>query len=211
MARKITILGMGATAMERRIDIEKYCVGEKWSLNNAYHYYSASGIKFDRFFELHKWAYLKTWDNLAPVDHFAALHSLGCPVFVMEHIPVVHKQYLYPVADVFRHFKSNYFLGSPSLMLALALYEHDNGETIDEIRAWGIDTNDPSHAQQRHSWAYWISKAQERGITISGTGLEFMSEFENDEGLRGLREAVGDILANEATMATVADNEGEQK
>jgi hypothetical protein len=201
MGRKITILGMGPSAYERKIDMNRYCIGEKWSLNNAYSFYRSSGIKFDRFFELHKWQYLKTWDNNSTQDHFDALHELGCPVYVNNHLPIIHNQVMYPIGDVFRHFKTNYFLGSPSLMIALALYEHDQGEKIEEIRSWGIDTSDPTHNQQRQSWAYWLSKVQERGIGISGTAFDFASEYEKDDGLRGLREYIGDQLSIETKKA----------
>jgi hypothetical protein len=81
---------------------------------------------------------------------------------------------------------SNYFLGSPSLMLALALWEHDRGATIGQIDSWGIDTSDPQHGQQRQSWAFWIGQAMQRGIRFSGTATEFFAEPEKDDGLRGL-------------------------
>jgi hypothetical protein len=200
MARKITILGMGPTAAERRIDIARYCEGtEVWCLNNGYlpyaHLVRAGGVA--RWYELHKWDYLKTWDAGSGVDHFAALDSIGVDVWVTNPLPVVRRQRVYPVMDICRHMGTNYFLGSPSLMLMHALYEHDKGEQVQEVRAWGIDTSDPQHGQQRQSWAFWISQAMQRGISFSGTATDFFAEAEKDDGLRGLRESVGSALQRE--------------
>ena len=196
MKRTITILGMGPTAYERRVGMASHVEGEVWSLNNAYDFYKDSGITFDRFFELHKWDYLKTWNPGHDKDHFRCLSELGCDVWVTEPLPSIHNQKIYPHIDLFRHFKTNYFLGSPSLMLALAIYEHDMGKEVDQIKVFGVDTSDPSHSQQRQSWTFWLSKAMDRGIVISGTGADCFAEHEKDAGLRGLREEIGDVINN---------------
>lgn len=195
MGRKITILGMGPTAYERKIDMAGHVVGEVWSLNNAYVFYKPSkGLRFDRFFELHKWDYLKSWNPGHSGDHFGELNKLGCPVYVSQPLPVIQNQVTYPHVDLFDHFQCNYFLGSPSLMLALAVYEHDQGQEIEEIRVFGVDTSDPSHMQQRQSWTFWLSKATERRIDITGTGADCLCEEEKDDGLRGLREEIGEAV-----------------
>ncbi len=198
--RTITILGMGPSAAERRADIAKYCAGEIWSLNNAYLTYPGLRGHFARFFELHRWDYLKDWKPAGAnsnLDHFHSLDDLACPVYVSQSIPAVKQQFAYPYKRLFTHFggvDSVYWLGSPSLMMALAIYEHDMAETEDEkireIRSWGIDTSDARHAQQRQSWAWWTSKAQERGIKLTGTALLYQHEPDNDEGLAGIREII---------------------
>lgn len=201
MARKVCILGMGPSAGERRVDIESHCEGfELWGLNNGYISYPQLQGKWNRFFELHSWDYLKTWKPNAntEIDHFRQLKALDCPVWVGNILPVIEKQKVYDFVKVFTHFKTNYFLGSPSLMLALALYEHDHGDEIEEVRSWGIDTSDPTHGQQRASWAYWMRAASDREIKLSGTSKEFMYEFERDDGLRGLREQVGMMMLEAA-------------
>jgi len=194
--RKITLLGMGPTAYERKVVMDQFTVGEVWSLNNAYNFYGPD-FKFDRFYELHNYLYLKDWNpggGMSSTDHFHRLNTLECPIYVTEPLPLIRKQVDYCPVKVMRHHGTNYFLGSPSLMLAQALYEHDNGDEIEEIRSWGIDTSDPSHSQQRQSWAFWLSKVQERGIKISGSAEGFFTEYEKDDGLRGLREAVGEHI-----------------
>ena len=196
MGRRITILGMGLTGIRKADAIQQFVDGtEVWSLNNAMLEYP--DVKFARYFELHAAAYIKRWTWATGADgqplpiesYYNKLEQLECPIYVGECIPV-SRTVKYPFEQVFAHFKTVYFLGSPSLMLALALWEHDSGNTIYELRSWGIDTNDPQHGQQRASWAFWIGKALDRGIKVTGSALDFMNEYEKDAGLRGLREHI---------------------
>ena len=202
MARRITILGMGPTAFERKIDIEKYCAGEIWGLNNGYLSYPHLKGKWGRFFELHAWRYVKDWDNgtSGKVDHCGALQELDCPVYSMEPLPLIEKQVRFPMLDACKHFKTNYFLGSPSLMLMLALYEHDMGQHVEYIESWGIDTSDERHGQQRASWAFWLRAAHDRGIDLGGSSTNFFAEYENDDGLRGLREHIGRLMQEQEEL-----------
>lgn len=94
-------------------------------------------------------------------------------------------------------------------MLALAIYEHDKGDKVDEIRVFGVDTSDPSHMQQRQSWTFWLSKATERGIEITGTGANCLCEEEKDEGLKGLREEIGHAIL--AKRKAENDSQEEEK
>ena len=208
--RHITIVGMGPSAVERKVDIAKYCdTPEVWCLNNGYHNYRHVLPMFTRWFELHSWDYLKEWSEnesgakaIGAKDHFDALNKLGCQVFCSEPLPEIKKQHVIDWSVVFAalqepgdgKFGANYFLGSPSIMVALACWEHDNGQEVAEIRTWGIDTSDPSHAQQRQSWSYWCAQAHARGIEMTGTALAFMTEPEKDAGLIGLREMIGDQI-----------------
>lgn len=211
MGRRITILGMGPSANERRWDIERYCEGtEIWSLNNAYLHFPQlfQGKKFARYFELHSWRYLSTWspgkiEDGRPVDHWAMLDRLGCPVYVMQPLPLVRQQVTYPADAVFGMVKAPvYFLGSPSLMLALAIYEHRHGNPVDYLQSYGIDTSDPDHGQQRASWAWWTSQAAADGIQMGGTMLAYQGEFEKDEGLRNLRELIQKQIDEETPPKT---------
>lgn len=217
MARRITILGMGPSATERCHDIDKYVADtEVWGMNNGYlrfpEFTRARG--FSRWYELHSWQYLRTWDagkvDGGQVDHFETLSDLGVPVYTGQKLPLIMDQVHLDFRTVFRHhfeqaFRgvdsdqiNTYFLGSPSIMLAHALYEHDQAETdedrIEYIQSWGIDTSDPTHGQQRTSWAFWVSQALSRGIRLGGTMCEFMHEHELDKGLNGLRERITDEI-----------------
>lgn len=216
--RKICILGMGTTAHERRLDIlrDEYTGGfELWGLNNGYATFPTitASRRWDRWFELHSWAYLKAWaesPNGNNGAYFTELAALGCPVYVQQPIPVVGDQHVMEFVKMARHFDSNYFRGSPSWMLMQALYEHDKAtcpaERVTHLRSFGIDTIDAEHAGQRSAWAFWLGRAVDRGIHLSGTMSDFMAHGENDQGLIGLADQIGaEILAQEAQEAANAE------
>jgi hypothetical protein len=216
--RAITILGLGPSAKERRYDILRYIAEtEIWTLNNAYHAFSHIESHISRWFEIHSWEYLRSWKAGVPC-HFERLEALPCPIYVTEPIPKVRNQHIVPWVKIFSHFTgspsapgtaANYALGSPSYMLALALYEHDQGDTISYIQSYGIDTSDERHKQQRQSWAYWVSQAHVRGIELGGTMTDFFTECEMDEGLRGLREAIGDAITKKSGWETADQDKGD--
>jgi hypothetical protein len=218
MAKRVTILGMGPTAYERRHDMEAYCKGtEIWSLNNAYLTFPKlfKGKKFARFFELHSWNYLKTWSPGEGIDHFAHLNQAGCPVYTGQPMPGIENQVRTDWKAFAQYWNrklfsktamktelddktvSVYFKGSPSLMLAMALMEHDNGDKIDFIQSWGIDTCDPQHQCQRPSWSFWVGQAMARGIEIGGTMANYMLAPENDGGLNGLEAVLAGHIKQE--------------
>lgn len=210
--RHIVILGMGGTALRKADAIENWLPDgcEPWSLNNAYLFYPSlrESHGFARFFELHSWNYLRTWspgktDDGKDIDHWRHLDELGCDVYRAQPLPVVRRQMQYPFPAVIRHFGGVlYTLGSPSLMLALAIWEHDQGETIRQIDSYGIDTADPSHSQQRHPWAVWTHRALDRGITMGGTSMAYLGEHDGDDGLNGLDEHIRRMIAEEQQAAT---------
>jgi hypothetical protein len=211
--RRITILGMGPTAAERRLDIERYVSGtEVWGLNNGYLSFPTltAGRKFARYFELHGYKYLKGWNPGGPRCHFEVLNALGCPIYVTQPLPISANQRRVDYVQIFEHFQTNYFLGSPSLMLVLALWEHDQGDTIEMIQSYGIDTRDPQHAQQRASWAWWLAHAHTRHIDVQGTATEFFAEPEKDGGLHGYREWIGDQIAARQAQTKQAALKAEQ-
>lgn len=202
MGRRITILGMGESGRERRHDILRYCEGtEIWGLNNGYAFYPSLREHWARFFELHSWPYLRTWDAGPGIKcHFSELHMLECPVYVTVELPVIARQVIYDPLKICRHHGTNFFLGTPSLMVMLMLYEHDNGRPVEHVQSYGIDTQDGRHAQQRVSWAYWLHEITNRGITVGGTMADFMLEKENDAGLEGLRAFVGREMKEDAEV-----------
>jgi len=214
--RTIVILGMGHSSMVRSHGIKAHIPdgAEVWGLNNGYLCFPdlADG-GWSRFYELHSWNYLKTWDastpNGPPVDHFKELADLRCEVCVSEPLPLVPNQTVINWGEVFDKLGTNYFLGSPSMMLAHALYEHSEGAEIDQIITYGIDTNDGRHAQQRHSWAYWLAHCGNAGIIFGGTACAFMEESDNDIGLQGMREKTGRYMVESdqrRNMINIADD-----
>jgi hypothetical protein len=215
MGRRITLLGMGESGFTRQHDIARYCEGtEIWGMNNCYHCYPSLHGKWAHYFELHPYNYLKTWNPGAGVKcHFAMLDSLGCPIHVMEPLPIIKRQVCFPLLDICRHLnRDNYFLGTPSMLLMWLLYEHDTkyGAEVEYFQSYGIDQRDGRHAQQRAAWAYWLHILTERGINLGGTSAAFMAERDNDEPYNELRVAIGRALAqeiaDEQTKETEAHN-----
>lgn len=194
--RTITILGFGdsARALQRAGTLREQCVGEVWTLNNAWECFG-DGLRADRWFALHTdEAIEKTYRGPSGHDPWTRLDMAGCDVF-MQSAPHqrVRRSRPYPFREVFGKFGTNFFLGSPALMLALAIYEG-----VRHVRTWGLDMADARHQQQRTSWAWWVHEAMVRGVTFSGTALNFLREIDIDEGLRGLRERVATEMAAEA-------------
>jgi hypothetical protein len=192
MSREVTILGMGRSATERRWNIHEYCIGEVWGLNNGYAYFPTLKGKWSRFYELHNYEYLKTWKAGSNIpNHFAALDQLGCNIHVTQILPLIRVQKMHETLKYCRHFDTNYWLGSPSMMLMELLYEHDHGNPVDTICAWGIDTIDETHLQQRASWSWWVAMAHARGIKFHGSIEAYQHIEETDEGLKGFRGLIG--------------------
>jgi len=185
--RTITILGFGDSvrALMRAGTLREQCVGEIWTLNNAWECFG-DDLHADRWFALHTdEAIEKSYRGPSGHDPFTRLDLAGCDVFMRAIHPRVRRSRPYPFRRVFEKFGTNFFLGSPALMLALAIFEG-----VRHVRAWGLDMADGRHLQQRVAWAWWAHEAMVRGVTFSGCALNFMREMDNDEGLRGLREQI---------------------
>lgn len=203
--RRITILGMGPTAFRKADCIEQYLEGtEVWSMNNAYLTFPSlfHNKGFDRFYEIHSWSYLQQWNpgnqSGMQIDHFATLQQLGCPVFTVDRLPVIPDQRPLPYVDIVKAFGEQVEIkGTPSWMLAHALLEHAQGNKIEYIQSYGIDTEDERHKGQRPSWAQWCVTAEALGIKLGGTMTAFRNVPEDDEGLDGLLDLTKNIIKQE--------------
>jgi len=173
-------------------NMDLHIVGELWGLNNCFEKYN--GLKWDRFFILHNFEHLWSDESVFTMDTFTEANKLGCPVYCLDYLPKISNRRSYDIVSISKHFGTSYFLGTPSLMLMQALYEHDMGDEIEEICSWGMDFNDDIHAQQEASWAFWISRILERGIRLSGSTCHFMTNEDNDIGLQGVKEQVGQMI-----------------
>jgi len=201
MGRRITILGMGPSASDRRFDIARYVAGtEVWGLNNGFGRYPGFAA-WARWYEIHGIDYLAHWTEAqGGLGYFRAIDGLGVPCYRTDVLPIVRQQTEFPELAMARHFGINYWDGTPSRMFAHAIYEHDKGATIDFIQSYGIDMQDSQHAAQLGPWLFWVAMAHARGIKLGGTMLDRMNDVESDEGTRHLRAAIG------AAMSTQADD-----
>jgi hypothetical protein len=156
--RTVTLLGMGKSATG---NLE--LIGEIWSLNNAYVHFKK--LQFDRMFEIHDLSHARAHKpDGKTADHFERLNQLGCPIYMQEPVPEIPLSRRYPLEEVALHFGTNYFIGTPSYMLALAIYEG-----VNRLRVYGFDHADHQHHQQRQAWTFWMAKAQDAGIMIDGS------------------------------------------
>jgi hypothetical protein len=189
-------------------------IGEIWSLNNAYNTYA--NLQFDRFFEIHDIEYARRHKpNPQSHDHFTRLDMLGCPIYMQQAVPEIRMSRRYPLDDVCCFFGTNYFIGSPSYMLALALYEG-----VKHIRVYGFDQSDEQHAQQRSAWTFWLAKAQMMGVRVDGAH-RWLGEWDVDaEGcmnayrasaVPALKKAVEDKRMNKATIFVCGQGKPPQK
>ncbi|MDF3129882.1 hypothetical protein P0Y35_11800 [Kiritimatiellaeota bacterium B1221] len=190
---KVTILGFGQTALERKHNILDYCKdGEIWTLNTAYRFYPHILTNIDRYFELHSYDFLKEEMELhKDPNRFKILDALDIPIYVSETLPLIKKQVTYSYDKVFKQLGTNSFNGSPCLMLMLAICMG-----YKEINSYGIDQLDKQHEDQRGAWSFLLGLAHAKGIKIGGTANYFLLAKENDVGLRGIREDYGERIVN---------------
>lgn len=141
---------------------------EVWSLNHAHEI--LGGVKFHRYFELHRRLYLQTHepDNFtARVKWMRTLKRHDVPVYTWEVWPECKTNRLYPKSDVEAlspH--GDYHLGSFDWMVALAILEG-----YETIRLYGVDFSrggEPIGA--RACLEYWLGFAEGRGIGVEVFG-----------------------------------------
>lgn len=153
---------------------------EVWILNTLGH---ANEIpRWDRQFELHDLELTKAKEY---GDYYQWLTRQTRPVFLRDAPPAEFANGVqYPLGEILEHFKHlagrQYLTNSVSLEVALALYEHDMGETVSEIGMWGVDMAQHAlkgaghvgwftseYARQRPSVEYWIGIAEGKGIKFT--------------------------------------------
>ena len=138
--------------------------------------------RWDRQFEIHDLELIK---DPAYGDYYKWLSSQERPVYTRDQPPGDFQSGVqYPLAAVLQTFAnhkgSHYMTNTVSLMVALALHEHINGQLIEEIGLWGVDMAQQGlahgggagwftseYARQRPSVEYWLGIAEGLGIKIT--------------------------------------------
>lgn len=151
-----------------------------WILNTLGH---ANEVpRWDRQFELHD---LELTKDKAYGDYYPWLSRQDRPVFLRDDPPADFKNgHRYPLGKIQQHFANlagrNYLTNTVSLMVALAIYEHDHGEKVSDIGLWGVDMAQHAlkgaghvgwftseYARQRPSVEYWLGVAEGKGIRVT--------------------------------------------
>lgn len=153
---------------------------EVWILNTLGH--AREVPRWERQFELHDLELTKAKEY---GDYYTWLSQQTRPVFLRDQPPETFKGGVqYPLGQILEHFKHlagrTYLTNTVSLMVALALYEHDHGQPVSDIGIWGIDMAQHAlagaghvgwftseYARQRPSVEYWLGVAEGRGIRVT--------------------------------------------
>ena len=153
---------------------------EVWILNTLGH---ANEVpRWDRQFELHELSLTKAKEY---GDYYPWLERQTRPVFLRDEPPATFANGVrFPLGEIIQHFGylagKQYLTNTVSLMLALALYEHENGLPISDIGIYGVDMAQHAlrgaghvgwfsseYARQRPSCEYWIGIAEGKGIRVT--------------------------------------------
>ena len=153
---------------------------EVWILNTLGH---ANEVpRWDRQFELHD---LELTKDKAYNDYYPWLTRQTRPVFVRDDPPAEFKNGVrYPLGKIQQHFAHlagrGYLTNTVSLMIALALWEHDQGQKVSDIALYGVDMAQHAlagaghvgwftseYARQRPSVEYWLGIAEGKGIKVT--------------------------------------------
>jgi hypothetical protein len=139
--------------------------------------------RWDRQFELHD---LELTKDKAYNGYYDWLKVQTKPLILRDAPPAEFAGGAqYPLQDIMQHFSQlagrTYHTNTVSLMIALALYEHDMGATVGELGIYGINMAQHAksqgvnaagwfaseYARQRPSVEYWLGVADGRGITVT--------------------------------------------
>ena len=163
--RAVAICGLGAEGWIEHLNAPGT---EVWSLNSAHEVLRQ--VKFHRYFELHRRAYLQQYEESAFTARIAWMRTLkrhDVPVYTWEIWPECKTNRLYPKAEVEAltpH--GRYHLSSIDWMIAAAIlwgYE--------TIRLYGIRFEPGSEPIGARACAeYWLGVAEARGIGVEVFG-----------------------------------------
>ena len=175
--RKIALIGKApSSALLAPYDDASW---EVWILNTLAS--NKEVPRWDRQFELHDLEIAKR----NPGDYVVWLSQQTKPVYLRDDPPEGWQGGVrYPLAAILETFKDysgrNYLTNTVSMMVALALYEHVQGQTVTDIGLWGIDMAQhgmaagggngwftSEYARQRPSVEYWVALAEGKGIKVT--------------------------------------------
>lgn len=206
---------------------------EIWAMNEAYLYLKRPA---SRYFQIHprNWNEAKSVERGWPTDcygrppeHIQRLAESNVPVYMWEEDERVPNSVQYPYDEIVERYgmtwmpgvKRPYLTSTASYMMALAIYEHDNGDRIESIDIAGIELSvGTEYFHQRPCFEYWCGVATGRGIKVNRppTGSAILMgpiygrEHANSlypESMQAV-EILYDPSNNSETVAVMQDGEG---
>ena len=117
-----------------------------------------------------------------PLQHVTFLASLECPVYMQEADDRIPNSVRYPIEAIAERFgvdhfgkNVNYLTSTSAYMLALALMEHMDGDTIDAVHVAGVEMQiGTEYSMQKPCLEYYIGWARALSIEwkpADGCGL----------------------------------------
>jgi len=156
MTDRIIILGTGPGWQNAPTDIET------WSIINMVFHREASLL-----FEMHRLTddeYLKLKNVREAVEK---ANELNIPIMTLEMVDIVRHCNVYPIKEIIKAYKSDYFTNSISYMIAYALFIG-----IKRIDIYGVAMVVGSeYAIQKPSVEYWIAYARGKGVKVNVHGF----------------------------------------
>ncbi len=138
---------------------------EIWGLNRCYTYLK----RWDRWFEVHETELYSGKTGLRETDYLDMLRNSGKPIYMQHPDPTVPNALQIPVKEMTTTGGlRDYFTTSIAYMLAMIVYEHDLGQTVSEVRMYGVDMSAYSeYSYQRPCVEYWLGVLDGRGIKVT--------------------------------------------
>ena len=178
--RKIALIGKAPDSL--KLAPYDQAEWEVWILNTLG--FLKEVPRWDRQFELHDLELTKD-PAYGEYYNWLAKQTTG-PVFLRDTPPEEFKHGIqFPLGEILEKYTHlsgrTYLTNTVSLMIALAIYEHDSGLPVGEIGLWGINMAQhgvaggvgnagwftSEYARQRPSVEYWLGIADGRGIKVT--------------------------------------------
>jgi hypothetical protein len=158
MNKKVCLLGTSNTLKEAPFKDKSF---EFWALNDMYAMIPKENIT--RWFEMHKREFIDVYHaRISGKSHIEELRNLKIPIYMQEEHEDIPTSIKYPLEEMIKHFKRDYFQSTLDYMMAFALYEG-----FEKIHIYGVNMAiNEEYVYQRASMSYWIGRAESMGVNV---------------------------------------------
>ena len=157
---------------------------EIWGVNNLFLSLSPEQLKqVGKWFEIHPIERLPNGTFMRrkdPIfrgqkvnDYVHDLAQLPCPIYMQQHWDEIPNSIVYPIQDVIRIIKSDYFTNTISYELAIAIIGIIQGQYDATVGVWGVDMavksdlmGNAEYSHQKPSCEFFLGLAAGMGINI---------------------------------------------
>ncbi len=164
MSRKVAIVGFAPSTRDKAPYNDPEW--EIWVLNEFHSILPNGGASnISAWFEIHhRDTVLSSKRDTSYIDK---LKASTIPIWMCKKHDDIPMSREYPLEDIIKTLNTDYFTNSISYMVAMACYEHLQGNIISEIAVYGVDmAQDEEYAKERPSVEYFIGFARAMGIPV---------------------------------------------